>query len=189
MKILIVFGTRPEAIKMCPLVLTLKNSPSLDVKVCVTAQHREMLDQVLRIFDIVPDFDLDLMKQGQTLEDITSGVLLGMSRAIKTFLPDLVLVHGDTTTTFSATLSSYYNKIKVGHVEAGLRTGNIYSPWPEEANRKLTGSIASLHFCPTEKSRSNLLSEGIRESQIYITGNTVIDSLLWVTKELKNPRA
>ncbi len=184
MKILIVFGTRPEAIKMCPLVLSLKEDPSLDVKVCVTAQHREMLDQVLQIFEIIPDFDLNLMKQRQTLEDITSGVLFGMSDVIKEFMPDLVLVHGDTTTTFSTTLASYYNKVKVGHVEAGLRTGNVYSPWPEEANRKLTGSIASFHFCPTTKAQSNLLSEGVSASTTFVTGNTVIDSLLWVTNKI-----
>jgi len=184
MKILIVFGTRPEAIKMCPLVHSLREDTSLNVKVCVTGQHREMLDQVLEIFDISPNYDLNIMKHGQSLEDITSLILLEMKRVIAEFIPDLVLVHGDTTTTFSTTLSCYYNKIKVGHVEAGLRTGNIFSPWPEEANRKLTGSIANLHFCPTRQSQKNLLKEGVEENITFVTGNTVIDALLRVADKI-----
>ena len=184
MKVLVVFGTRPEAIKMCPLVHTLGEDFSFKVKVCVTAQHREMLDQVLRIFDIVPDFDLNVMKQGQSLEDITSSILSGMKNVLNEYKPDLVLVHGDTTTTFSTTLSCYYSKIKVGHVEAGLRTGNLYSPWPEEANRKLTGSIANFHFCPTVQSQKNLLREGIDINSTYITGNTAIHTLLWVSNQI-----
>lgn len=183
-KVLVVFGTRPEAIKMCPLVHSLKEDRSLNVKVCVTAQHREMLDQVLDIFDISPDYDLDIMKHGQSLEDITSLILLGMKKILAKLNPDLVLVHGDTTTTFSTTLSCYYSKVQVGHVEAGLRTGNIYSPWPEEANRKLTGSIANLHFCPTKESQRNLLNEGVKEDITFVTGNTVIDALLWVSDKI-----
>ena len=185
MKILIVFGTRPEAIKMSPLVHALKEDSSFDVKVCVTAQHREMLDQVMEIFEILPDYDLNLMKPGQSLEQITSSVLTGMRNVFAEFLPDLVLVHGDTTTTFSTSLACYYSKICLGHVEAGLRTGNLFSPWPEEANRKLTGVIANLHFCPTETSQSNLLAEGVPKNNTFITGNTVIDSLLWVSDKLE----
>ncbi len=185
MKILIVFGTRPEAIKMCPLVHALKEDSSFDVKVCVTAQHREMLDQVMEIFEILPDYDLNLMKPGQGLEQITSSVLTGMKNVFAEFLPDLVLVHGDTTTTFSTSLACYYSKICLGHVEAGLRTGNLFSPWPEEANRKLTGVIANLHFCPTETSQFNLLAEGVPKNNTFITGNTVIDSLLWVSDKLE----
>ena len=185
MKILIVFGTRPEAIKMCPLVHVLKEESSFEVKVCVTAQHREMLDQVMEVFEISPDYDLNLMKPGQCLEQITSSVLTGMREVFVEFLPDLVLVHGDTTTTFSTSLACYYNKIRLGHVEAGLRTGNLFSPWPEEANRKLTGVIANLHFCPTETSQSNLLAEGVPKDNTFITGNTVIDSLLWVSDKLE----
>ena len=185
MRILIVFGTRPEAIKMCPLVHSLRQDSSFDVKVCVTAQHREMLDQVMEVFEISPDYDLNLMKPGQSLEQITSSVLLRMKKVFTEFSPDLVLVHGDTTTTFSTSLACYYNKICLGHVEAGLRTGNLFSPWPEEANRKLTGVIANLHFCPTETSQSNLLAEGVPEDSTFITGNTVIDSLLWVSDKLE----
>jgi len=185
MKILIVFGTRPEAIKLCPLVHALKEDSSFDVKVCVTAQHREMLDQVMEIFEILPDYDLNLMKPRQSLEQITSSVLLGMKEVFAEFHPDLVLVHGDTTTTLSTSLACYYNKINLGHVEAGLRTGNLFSPWPEEANRKLTGVIANLHFCPTETSQSNLLAEGVPKNNTFITGNTVIDSLLWVSDKLE----
>jgi UDP-N-acetylglucosamine 2-epimerase (non-hydrolysing) len=185
MKILVVFGTRPEAIKMCSLVHVLKEESSFDVKVCVTAQHREMLDQVMEVFEISPDYDLNLMKPGQSLEQITSSVLIGMKEVFTEFLPDLVLVHGDTTTTFSTSLACYYNKICLGHVEAGLRTGNLFSPWPEEANRKLTGVIANFHFCPTETSQSNLLAEGVPKDNIFITGNTVIDSLLWVSDKLE----
>lgn len=181
-KILTVFGTRPEAIKMAPLVKALESDPRFFAKVCVTAQHREMLDQVLNIFDISPDFDLDLMKKGQTLPDVTSSILQAMPSVYERFRPDIVLVHGDTATTFATTLSAYYEKINVGHVEAGLRTHDLYSPWPEEANRKLTGAIAWLHFAPTKFSRDNLLAENVPSSNIYVTGNTVIDSLLLAKK-------
>ncbi len=176
-KILTVFGTRPEAIKMAPLVKELENDIRFDAKVCVTAQHREMLDQVLDIFDIAPNFDLDLMKPGQTLPDLTSSILLGMSSVYEQFKPDVILVHGDTATTFATALSAYYQQIPVGHVEAGLRTGNIYSPWPEEANRKLTGAITKYHFAPTETSSNNLLQENVNKEDVHITGNTVIDAL------------
>lgn len=176
-KILIVFGTRPEAIKMAPLVKALSVDSRFDAKVCVTAQHREMLDQVLEIYDIKPDFDLDLMKPGQSLQGLTSSILLDMPLVYESFKPDVVLVHGDTATTFATALSAYYQQIPVGHVEAGLRTGNIYSPWPEEANRKLTGAISQYHFAPTKKSQQNLLDENINAELIHVTGNTVIDSL------------
>lgn len=184
-RILTVFGTRPEAIKMSPLVHTLASDERFEAKVCVTAQHREMLDQVLELFEITPDFDLNLMKPGQDLTDITCGILKGLKPILEEFKPDYVLVHGDTATTFSTTLASYYQQIKVGHVEAGLRTGNIYSPWPEEGNRKLTGAITNLHFAPTENSRNNLLAENVNEDTIIITGNTVIDALLEVIEKLK----
>lgn len=177
-KILVVFGTRPEAIKLAPVILALKAEKNICVKVCVTAQHREMLDQVLDIFKIIPDFDLNLMKPNQTLTGLTSEIINGMSEIYKIFLPDLVLVHGDTTTTFSASLSAFYQRIPIGHVEAGLRTGNIYSPWPEEANRKLTGAISKFHFAPTETSKENLLLEKVDPGSIHVTGNTVIDALL-----------
>lgn len=177
MKILTVFGTRPEAIKMAPLVKALQDSPDIDAKVCVTAQHRQMLDQVLDLFKIVPDFDLDLMKPGQDLTALTSNVLFGMREVFKSWRPDLVLVHGDTTTTLAASLASYYERIDVGHVEAGLRTGDIYSPWPEEVNRRVTSTFAAFHFAPTEQARLNLIKEGISEKIIYVTGNTVIDAL------------
>ncbi|MFZ7174294.1 non-hydrolyzing UDP-N-acetylglucosamine 2-epimerase [[Pasteurella] aerogenes] len=177
-KILLVFGTRPEAIKMAPLVLKLKEQRGMDIKVCVTGQHRQMLDQVLDLFGIIPDFDLNLMKPNQTLSDITIGVLSGLEKIFHVWKPDVVLVHGDTATTFAASLASYYHKIKVGHVEAGLRTGDIYSPWPEEANRKLTGSLANYHFAPTLSSKNNLLKENISDETIVVTGNTVIDALL-----------
>jgi len=177
-KILLTFGTRPEAIKMAPLVKELKkNTDIFEVKVCVTAQHREMLDQVLELFDIKPDYDLNLMKQGQDLYSVTTDVLSGMKPVLESFNPDIVLVHGDTTTTFAAALAAFYKKIKVGHVEAGLRTGNIYSPWPEEANRKLATQITSYHFAPTQKSAENLIGEGVRENDVIVTGNTVIDAL------------
>ncbi len=176
--ILTVFGTRPEAIKMAPVILALKADKNICVKVCVTGQHREMLDQVLDIFEIIPDFDLDLMVPNQTLSSLTSGVIDGMTAIYKKFLPDIVLVHGDTTSTLSAALSAYYHKISVGHVEAGLRTGNIYSPWPEEANRKLTGTITKYHFAPTQTSKDNLILENVNPDSIYVTGNTVIDALL-----------
>jgi UDP-N-acetylglucosamine 2-epimerase (non-hydrolysing) len=176
-KILIVFGTRPEAIKMAPLVKKLEeHTADFEHKVCITAQHREMLDQVLRIFNIIPDYDLDIMKPDQDLFSLTSSILLGMNRVLFDFNPDIVLVHGDTTTTFCSTLASYYRQIPVGHVEAGLRTGNIYAPWPEEVNRKLTGAIARYHFAPTELAKKNLEHEGVSE-HIYVTGNTVIDAL------------
>lgn len=184
MKVLTVFGTRPEAIKMAPLVRQLASADDIDARVCVTAQHRQMLDQVLELFDIKPDYDLDIMKPGQTLSGITSEILLRIEPVLRDFQPDLVLVHGDTSTTFATSLAAYYQKIAVGHVEAGLRTGNLYSPWPEEANRKLTGALARLHFAPTEQSRSNLLREGILADAIHVTGNTVIDALLMVRERL-----
>ncbi|ABR88571.1 UDP-N-acetylglucosamine 2-epimerase [Janthinobacterium sp. Marseille] len=185
-KIMVVFGTRPEAIKMAPLVKALQNEPEFVVQVCVTAQHRQMLDQVLELFEIVPDYDLNLMRQGQDLTDITSNVLVGMRDVLKESKPDIVLVHGDTSTTFAASLAAYYAKIEVGHVEAGLRTGNPYSPWPEEMNRHLTGSIAAVHFAPTERSRSNLLAEGVRPGSVHVTGNTVIDALLKVVSFIRS---
>ena len=184
-RILTVFGTRPEAIKMAPLVRALAEDNRFEAKVCVTAQHREMLDQVLDLFEISPDYDLNLMKPGQDLTDITCGILRGIKPVLEEFKPDYVLVHGDTATTLSATLAAYYQQIKVGHVEAGLRTGNIYSPWPEEGNRKLTGAIADLHFAPTAVSKQNLLAENIAEDKIIVTGNTVIDALLEVIEKLK----
>lgn len=186
-KILIVFGTRPEAIKMAPVIKALQQYPTqFSCMVCVTAQHREMLDQVLDIFGIVPDFDLDIMKPGQDLYDVTSRVLLGMREVLAQCSPDVVLVHGDTTTTFAATLAAFYQKIPVGHVEAGLRTHNLYSPWPEEANRVLTGRLATYHFAPTQTSSANLLAEGVSAHNICITGNTVIDALLYVIKRIED---
>jgi len=185
-KILIVFGTRPEAIKMAPLVKEFEKYQDIfDMKVCVTAQHREMLDQVLSLFEIKPHYDLDIMKAGQDLYDVTSKVLLGLRDILEEFAPDLVLVHGDTTTTLSATLASFYKQIPVGHVEAGLRTGDIYSPWPEEANRLLTTQIAKYHFAPTRTNRENLLKEHTNEKDIIITGNTVIDALFWILDKIK----
>lgn len=169
---------------MAPLALQLADDPRFEAKVCVTAQHREMLDQVLGLFELTPDYDLNLMKPGQDLTDVTTGILQGMKGILAEFKPDMVLVHGDTATTFATTLACYYQQIPVGHVEAGLRTGNIYSPWPEEANRKLTGAIAAKHFAPTETSRQNLLREGVGENSIVVTGNTVIDALLEVVKKL-----
>lgn len=183
---MLVFGTRPEAIKMAPLVKEFQKYPEqFKTQVCVTGQHRQMLDQVLEIFDIVPDFDLDIMKQGQDLFDVTSRVMLGMREVLSTAKPDIVLVHGDTTTSTAAALAAFYCQIPVGHVEAGLRTHNIYSPWPEEMNRQITGRIASYHFAPTELSKNNLLKENVEQQQIYITGNTVIDALYWVIKKIK----
>ncbi len=187
-KVLTVFGTRPEAIKMAPLVHQLANDERFDSRVCVTAQHREMLDQVLGLFEITPEYDLNIMKAGQTLNDITARILTELKPVLQDFKPDVVLVHGDTATTFAASLAAYYEQIKVGHVEAGLRTGNIYSPWPEEANRKLTGALASYHFAPTATSRQNLLDEGYDENHIYVTGNTVIDALLMVKHKIENNR-
>lgn len=184
-KVLLVFGTRPEAIKMAPVVKALTEEPAIDARVCVTAQHREMLDQVLELFEILPDYDLDLMKPGQGLFEITSGALLGLKSVLSDAAPDLVLVHGDTATTLSASLAAYYERIPVGHVEAGLRTGNIYSPWPEEINRKVAGAITRLHFAPTQKSKQNLQAENVPDEHIYVTGNTVIDALLEVVKRLE----
>lgn len=186
MKVLTVFGTRPEAIKMAPLVHALANDSRFEAKVCVTAQHREMLDQVLELFKINPDYDLNLMKAGQTLPEITSRILLELTPVLKEFKPDVVLVHGDTATTFAASLAAYYEQISVGHVEAGLRTGNIYSPWPEEGNRKLTGSLTKYHFAPTETSKVNLLKENYADENIFVTGNTVIDALLLVKKQIED---
>lgn len=184
--ILIVFGTRPEAIKMAPLVKEFQKYPNQFVtKVCVTGQHREMLHQVLSLFEINPDYDLDIMKAGQDLYDITSRVLLGMRDVLEEVKPDLVFVHGDTTTSTTAALAAFYQKIPVAHIEAGLRTNDKYSPWPEEMNRQLTGRLASIHFAPTELSRNNLLSEGIPSSSVFVTGNTVIDALYWVISKLK----
>lgn len=182
-KIMCVFGTRPEAIKMAPVVKAIEQNENLQSLVAVTAQHREMLDQVLQLFHIEPDYDLNLMKQGQTLTDITSGVLRGLEEIFKKERPDLVLVHGDTTTTFAATLAAFYQQIPVGHVEAGLRSGNMYSPYPEEANRKLAGVMTTLHFSPTPEARQNLLRENIGEAAIFVTGNTVIDALLATAKQ------
>lgn len=180
MKILTVFGTRPEAIKMAPLVKALEQRSDLEAKVCVTAQHREMLDQALALFNITPDFDLNIMRPGQSLSAVTSEILLRIEPVLRDFSPDLVLVHGDTSTTMATTLASYYQQIPIGHVEAGLRTGNIYSPWPEEANRKIAGALAKLHFAPTEAARNNLLREGLQPESVFVTGNTVLDALLLV---------
>lgn len=177
MRVLSVFGTRPEAIKMAPVVKGLMHANGIEPSVCVTGQHREMLDQVLALFEIKPDFDLNIMKPGQNLSDITSGMLTGLAPVLQEFRPDLVLVHGDTATTLATSLAAYYQQIPVGHVEAGLRTGDIYSPWPEEVNRKVAGMIARLHFAPTRRSRENLLAEGVPEDNIFVTGNTVIDAL------------
>ena len=188
-KIMLVFGTRPEAIKMAPLVKEfLKHSDSIKTIVCVTGQHREMLDQVLNLFEIVPDYDLNIMKPGQDLYDVTSRVLLGMRDVLKEVSPDIVLVHGDTTTSSAAALAAFYQQIPVGHVEAGLRTGNIYSPWPEEMNRLITGRIASYNFSPTQLGRENLLKENVKDSTIYVTGNTVIDALYWVVEKIKSDK-
>lgn len=188
-KILTVFGTRPEAIKMAPLVHALANDERFEAKCCVTAQHREMLDQVLELFEIEPDYDLNLMKAGQSLNDVTARILLELKPVLQDFKPDVVLVHGDTATTFAASLAAYYEQIEVGHVEAGLRTGNIYSPWPEEANRKLTGALTKYHFAPTETSQNNLLKENTNPADISITGNTVIDALLMVKDKIDNDAA
>ena len=177
-KVMTIFGTRPEAIKMAPVILELKKFPEkIDTTVAVTAQHREMLDQVLNLFKIQPDYDLNIMSEGQTLFDITSRALLGLNKILDEVKPDIVLVHGDTTTTFAGALAAYYHQISVGHVEAGLRTGNKFSPYPEEMNRKLTGALTDLHFAPTDTAKKNLLREGIDEQKIFVTGNTVIDAL------------
>jgi UDP-N-acetylglucosamine 2-epimerase (non-hydrolysing) len=186
MRVLTVFGTRPEAIKMAPVVKALAAAEQIEARVCVTAQHREMLDQVLDLFRIVPDYDLNLMKPGQDLTDITANVLHGLKPVLAEFAPDLVLVHGDTTTTLAASLAAYYQRIPVGHVEAGLRTGNILSPWPEEVNRRVAGAITRLHFAPTERSRQNLLAESVPAEHIHVTGNTVIDALQEVAARIES---
>ena len=186
-KVMLVFGTRPEAIKMAPLVKAFqKDTDNFQTIVCVTGQHREMLDQVLDIFEITPDYDLNIMKQGQDLYDVTARVLTGLRDVLKESHPDIVLVHGDTTTSMAAALAAFYQQIPVGHVEAGLRTHNIYSPWPEELNRQLTGRIATYHFAPTPLSKRNLLAEGVVEKQIFVTGNSVIDALYWVVDKIKH---
>ncbi len=186
-RIMLVFGTRPEAIKMCPLVKEFQKYPEdFETLVCVTGQHREMLDQVLTIFDVKPDYDLNIMKQGQDLYDVTSRVLVGMRDVLDEAKPDVVLVHGDTTTSMAAALAAFYKQIPVGHVEAGLRTHNIYSPWPEEMNRQITGRIATYDFAPTPLSRQNLMNEGVPDEKITVTGNTVIDALHWVVGKIEN---
>jgi len=187
---MLVFGTRPEAIKMAPLIKKIQKFPEeFKTVVCVTGQHREMLDQVLNLFEITPDYDLNIMKQGQDLYDVTARVLTGMRDVLKEAQPDVVLVHGDTTTSTAAALAAFYQQIPVGHVEAGLRTHNIYSPWPEEMNRQITGRIATYHFAPTPLSKQNLLTEGVKEEHIYVTGNTVIDALYMVVDKIKNDKA
>lgn len=187
-KVMTVFGTRPEAIKMAPLVKELKSRKEIETIVCVTAQHRQMLDQVLEVFDIKPDYDLDIMKQGQTLSDITSRVLYGLEEVIKEVRPDIVLVHGDTTTTFAGALAAFYNQVDIGHVEAGLRTWNKYSPYPEEMNRQMVGVMADMPFAPTQNSKQSLLKENKDEKKIYVTGNTAIDALATTVKEnYENP--
>ena len=185
MKVLLVFGTRPEAIKMAPLVKALEQDERFEASVAVTAQHREMLDQVLTLFDIKPTFDLDVMRTGQDLHDVTATILTGLRSVYSDFQPDAVLVHGDTATTFAASLTAFYQKIPVGHVEAGLRTGNLYSPWPEEGNRQLTGRLAQWHFAPTERNRKSLLAENIPGEHITVTGNTVIDALQLVVQKIE----
>jgi UDP-N-acetylglucosamine 2-epimerase (non-hydrolysing) len=183
-KVLLVFGTRPEAIKMAPLVKALQADTCFDARVAVTAQHREMLDQVLALFELEPEYDLNVMQPGQDLYEVTSKVLLGLRDVLKDFKPNLVLVHGDTATTFAATLAAFYQQIPVGHVEAGLRTGDLYSPWPEEANRQLTGRLAHWHFAPTQRNQKALLAEGVSDNQVLVTGNTVIDALQWVVEKI-----
>lgn len=185
LRVLTVFGTRPEAIKMAPVVKGLAAAEGIDARVCVTGQHREMLDQVLALFQIKPDYDLDIMKPGQSLADVTSAVLRGLEAPLKDFEPHVVLVHGDTTTTLAASLAAYYRQTRVGHVEAGLRTGDIYAPWPEEINRKVAGAIAELHFAPTSRAQANLLAEAVPDDRITVTGNTVIDALLEISRRLE----
>jgi UDP-N-acetylglucosamine 2-epimerase (non-hydrolysing) len=187
-KILFIFGTRPEAIKMIPIIKELEFSKVFDYEVCITAQHREMLDQVLELFNVKADYDLNIMKPNQDLFDVTTKILLKLKDVLNTSNPDVVLVHGDTTTTFSASLASFYMQIPVGHVEAGLRTYNVYSPFPEEANRQLTSRLASFHFAPTQKSFDNLVNEGVEKENIFITGNSVIDTLLITNKNIKNSK-
>ena len=189
MKVLTVFGTRPEAIKMAPLALQMADDSRFDARVCITGQHREMLDQVLGLFGIEPEYDLDIMQPGQDLADITSAILQRMRAPLNDFQPDIVLVHGDTATTLAASLAAYYHRVPVGHVEAGLRTGNLYAPWPEEANRKLTGALASQHFAPTEQSRANLVAEGVAAERVHVTGNTVVDALLEIARKLETDTA
>ncbi|MCM2681507.1 non-hydrolyzing UDP-N-acetylglucosamine 2-epimerase [Echinimonas agarilytica] len=188
-KVLVVFGTRPEAIKMAPLVKVLENDADIDCQVCVTAQHREMLDQVLELFDITPDFDMNIMKPGQSLPELTSRAMQGLYDVMAQAKPDCVLVHGDTSTTFCGSLAAFYHQIPVGHVEAGLRTGNIYSPWPEEGNRKLTGAITKYHFAPTDTAKQNLTRENVADPDITVTGNTVIDALLVVKQKIDEDKA
>ncbi len=185
-KVLTVFGTRPEAIKMAPLVHAFASDERFESKCCVTAQHREMLDQVLELFEIIPDYDLNLMKAGQTLNDVTARIVQELKPVLQEFKPDIVLVHGDTATTFATSLAAYYEQIEIGHVEAGLRTGNIYSPWPEEANRRLTGVLTKYHFAPTETSKENLLRENVDPDDVFVTGNTVIDALLMVKDKIES---
>lgn len=189
LKTLCIFGTRPEAIKMAPLAVALAKDERFDAKLCVTGQHRQMLDQVLDLFSLTPDYDLNIMRPNQDLSDITASILQGMKSVFTSYTPDIVLVHGDTSTTLAGSLAAYYHQIPIAHIEAGLRTGNLYSPWPEEGNRKLTGSLADIHFAPTAQSRENLLSEGICAKSIHITGNTVIDALLTVVDKLSSDPA
>jgi UDP-N-acetylglucosamine 2-epimerase (non-hydrolysing) len=188
-KVMLVFGTRPEAIKMAPLVKAFQASSDFETEVCVTAQHREMLDQVLDLFEIEPEYDLDVMKPGQDLYEVTANILLGLKPVFEAAKPDVVLVHGDTATTLATSLAAYYQKIAVGHVEAGLRTHNIYSPWPEEGNRQVTGRLANYHFAPTEESAANLLKENVDVSNVIVTGNTVIDALLTVVSKIESDKA
>jgi UDP-N-acetylglucosamine 2-epimerase (non-hydrolysing) len=187
-KVLVVFGTRPEAIKMAPLVSILRANPNFSTIVCVTAQHREMLDQVLSLFEIVPEYDLNLMTDGQNLSDLSAKILSKLTSVLNSESPDVVLVHGDTTTTLMASLAAFYCGISIGHVEAGLRTGNLMSPWPEEANRKITGILTKFHFAPTARARENLLSEGVPEERVFVTGNTVIDALLGIREQIKKDK-
>lgn len=188
-KLLFIFGTRPEAIKMAPVILELRSRDEFDVKVCVTGQHREMLDTVLNLFNIEPDFDLNIMKANQTLSGITSNILIGLENVITDLTPDCILVHGDTSTTMASSIAAYYHKVPVFHIEAGLRTGDKYSPWPEEINRKIAGAISDVHFCPTAVSKENLLKENVPEHQIHITGNTVIDALLHTVSRIDSDTA
>lgn len=185
MKVLTVFGTRPEAIKMAPLAMGLQTDPRFESLVCVTAQHREMLDQVTALFGICPDFDLDVMRAGQSLNGVTAAILQGLKPVLEDCAPDIVLVHGDTATTMATTIAAYYAQIPVGHVEAGLRTGNLYSPWPEEGNRKITCALAAMHFAPTDTARQALLHEGVKDAAIVVTGNTVIDALLAISRRIE----
>lgn len=188
-KVMLVFGTRPEAIKMAPLVKAFQNNKVFETTVCVTAQHREMLDQVLDLFEIVPEYDLDVMKPGQDLYEVTANILLGLKPVLEEAKPDVVLVHGDTATTLATSLAAYYQKIAVGHVEAGLRTHNIYSPWPEEGNRQVTGRLATYHFAPTDESAANLLQENVDVANVIVTGNTVIDALLTVVSKIESDKS